>query len=260
LTPKIKEDIFMTYEIRYNSKFNSHEVYFDGKPSEEVRQALKDMRFRWHSVNKCWYGYNQSEESIAHAITAAGTEEEPASVFGDGYLGGGAIYGSKSHKHLYGADLSAAVRGDLKKAGIKGATCKIHSYAGGQSLTVTLRVAPSDFLPFDQYLEGYRIKGSQSWIYMENGEYIHCDKYWGADGDEQERIRISAARRDYGKVTTEEAAYRLGWIDFLTAAAKKTVERIDSIVSAYRYDCSNGMVDYFDTNFYYDIRLKPVAG
>jgi len=37
------------------------------------------------------------------------------------------------------------------------------------------------------------------------------------------------------------------------------VARIDAIVSAYRYDCSNGMVDYFDTNFYYDIRLKPVV-
>lgn len=34
---------------------------------------------------------------------------------------------------------------------------------------------------------------------------------------------------------------------------------IDAIISAYRYDCSNSMVDYFDTNFYYAIRLKPVA-
>jgi len=249
----------MTYEIRYNCKYNSHEVYFDGKPSEEVRQALKDMRFRWHSVNKCWYGYNQTEESIAAAITATTTDEEPASVIGDGYMGGGAIYGSKSHKYLWGADLSAAVREDLKKAGIKGATCKIHTYAGGQNLTVTVKVNPSDFLSFEQYLDNYRIKGSQAWIYLDNGEYIHCDKYWSLDADEREQIRRSAAERDYRKVTTEEAAYTLGWIDFLTEAAKKTVARIDAIVSAYRYDCSNGMVDYFDTNFYYDIRLKPVV-
>lgn len=248
----------MTYEIRTNAQYNSTEIYFDGKPSEAVREVLKSHKFRWHSVKRCWYGY-ASEESIAAAITGTTTDEEPAAVIGDGYMGGGAIYGSKSHKYLWGADLSAAVREDLKKAGIKGTSCKIHTYAGGQNLTVTVRVNPADFLSFEQYLDNYRIKGSQAWIYLDNGEYIHCDKYWGADGDEQERIRRSAAQRDYRKVTTEEAAYTLGWIDFLTEAAKKTVERIDAIVSAYRYDCSNGMVDYFDTNFYYDIRLKPVA-
>ena len=248
----------MTYEIRNNAQYNSTEIYFDGKPSEAVREVLKSHKFRWHSVKRCWYGY-ASEESIAAAITATTTDEEPASVIGDGYMGGGAIYGSKSNRHLYGADLSAAVREDLKKAGIKGATCKIHTYAGGQNLTVTVKVNPSDFLSFEQYLDNYRIKGSQAWIYLDNGEYIHCDKYWSLDADEWEQIRRSAAERDYRKVTTEEAAYTLGWIDFLTEAAKKTVARIDAIVSAYRYDCSNGMVDYFDTNFYYDIRLKPVA-
>ena len=110
----------MTYEISYNSKYNSHEIRFDGKPSEEVRNALKAMHFRWHSVNRCWYGYNQSEESIASAITGASTEEEPNTVYGDGYLGGGSVYGSKSNLHLYGSDLSAAIRSDIKKAGIKG--------------------------------------------------------------------------------------------------------------------------------------------
>lgn len=248
----------MTYEIRNNSQYNSTEIYFDGKPSEAVREVLKSHKFRWHSVKRCWYGY-ESEETIAAAITSTTTDEAPASVIGDGYMGGGAIYGSKSHRHLYGADLSAAVRADLKKAGIKGTSCKIHTYSGGQSLTVTVKVSAADFLTFEQYLENYRIKGSQAWIYMEGGEYIHSDKYWAADGEEQERIRVSAATRDYRKATTEEAAYQLGWIDFLTDAAKKTVERIDAIISAYRYDCSNGMVDYFDTNFYYDIRLKPVA-
>lgn len=42
----------MTYEIRKNHQFNSAEIYFDGKPSEEVRNALKALKFRWHSVKK----------------------------------------------------------------------------------------------------------------------------------------------------------------------------------------------------------------
>ena len=136
----------MTYEIRNNTQFGSSEVYFDEKPSEAVREALKQLKMRWHSVKRCWYGY-ASEETIAAAITGTTTEEEPATVIGDGYMGGGAVYGSKSNRYLFGSDLSAAIRADLKKAGIK-ATVKVHSYAGGQSITVTYKTTSADYIPF----------------------------------------------------------------------------------------------------------------
>lgn len=248
----------MTYNITYNAQFGSQEIYFDGKPSDAVRSALKELKFRWHSVKRCWYGY-AAEETIAKAITGTTTDEEPASVVGDGYMGGGAVYGSKSHKWLFGADLSAAVREDLKKAGIK-ASCKIHTYSGGQSLTVTLKTTAADYIPFEQYLESFRLNYS-GWITYGPGagEFIHSDKYFELDGEERERIRQAAAAWQYNKNTTQESTPRVGWIDWLTDEAKAVVEQIDSIVSAYRYDCSNSMVDYFDTNFYYDIRLKPVA-
>lgn len=250
----------MTYEINYNSKYNSYEVHFDGKPSEEVRNALKAMRFRWHSVNKCWYGYNCSEESIAHAITAASTEENPASVVGDGYLGGGSYYGSKSHKYLHGADLSAAIRSDLKAAGIKGVTVKCHSYTGGQNITATIKVSESDYISKDDFIAAYEVKYSQYWItYGDNGECIHVDKYFALEGDEREQIRLAAAEREWTQHTTKEQDVRLSWVNWLKAETMNKLQSIDSIISAYRYDNSNGMVDYFDTNFYYDLRLKPVA-
>lgn len=248
----------MTYEISYNSQYKSHEVRFDGKPSEEVRAALKAMRFRWHSVNKCWYGYNQSEESIAAAITGASTEEEPNTVCGDGYMGGGSVYGSKSHKWLYGSDLSAAIRADIKKAGIKGVTVKCHSYSGGQSITATIKTTEADYVPWAQFLADYHISGGTTWIYMD-GEHIHADKYWTADSEERERIRTAAAAYEYRQYTTKEQTPRVSWINWLTDEALKKVQHVDSIISAYRYDNSNGMVDYFDTNFYYDLCLKPVA-
>lgn len=251
----------MTYSINYNSQYNSYEVYFDGKPSESVRNALKALKFRWHSAKRCWYGFNQSEESLAAAITSTTTEEDPASVVGDGYMGGGSVYGSKSNRSLYGSDLSAAVRQDLKAAGIKGASVKCKTYAGGQSLTVTVKQDPSCYIPFAEYLENYQITGGQGWIYYGSGagEYIHYEKYWSLDGDERERIRQAAAAYEYKKRTTEECAYSLRHVDWLTDEALKRLQKIDAIVSAYRYDCSNSMVDYFDTNFYYDIVQKPVA-
>ena len=45
-----------------NEQFNSLEISFDEKPSEEVREILKANHFRWHSVKKVWYGYKTQEE------------------------------------------------------------------------------------------------------------------------------------------------------------------------------------------------------
>lgn len=60
----------MTYEIRQNTQYNSLEVYFDGKPSEEVRDVLKSHKFRWHSQKRCWYGY-KDEGTVRTAIDGA---------------------------------------------------------------------------------------------------------------------------------------------------------------------------------------------
>lgn len=57
----------MTYTITNNAQFNSLEITFDGKPSEAVRDALKALKFRWHSVKRCWYG-KATEEAVRSAI------------------------------------------------------------------------------------------------------------------------------------------------------------------------------------------------
>ena len=48
-----------------NPQFNSLEIAFDGKPSEAIREALKELKFRWHGVKKVWYGY--ADEAAAKA-------------------------------------------------------------------------------------------------------------------------------------------------------------------------------------------------
>ena len=62
---KEKEIKTMTYTITNNPQFNSLEITFDGKPSEEIRNALKALKFRWHNVKKCWYGYSTEEAAKA---------------------------------------------------------------------------------------------------------------------------------------------------------------------------------------------------
>lgn len=55
----------MTYEIKNNTAFGSIEIYFSEKPADAVLEALKNARFRWHGVKKCWYGYIEAEKIAA---------------------------------------------------------------------------------------------------------------------------------------------------------------------------------------------------
>lgn len=58
------------FTITANAAYNSIEISFDSKPSEAVREALKSLRFRWHSVKRVWYGYTD-EATAREAIEAA---------------------------------------------------------------------------------------------------------------------------------------------------------------------------------------------
>lgn len=62
----------MNYTITANPAFNSLEITFDGKPAQEVRDALKALKFRWHAEKKCWYGYSD-ENTVRAAIDGGDT-------------------------------------------------------------------------------------------------------------------------------------------------------------------------------------------
>lgn len=249
----------MKYEITKNAEFGSLEVRFDEKPADTVRLALKRLKMRWHGVNKCWYGYANESDLVA-AILENTPEEQPATVCTDGYMGVGAVYGSKSNKALYGADLSAAIRADIKAAGIKGVTVKCKSYSGGQSITATIRTSPADYIDEADYIAAYRVRGN--WVY--DGERsVYSGDFYNMSAEEQERLRVAAARYEYARYTTTKQdinQYHIDKYTHLTATALERVQRIKTIIEAYRYDESNSMVDYFDTNFYYHICTAPVAG
>lgn len=253
----------MNYEIRNNTQFNSKEIYFDGKPSEAVRSALKELHFRWHGIKKCWYGYADENALIAAILGTNGEaeQEESATVTTDGYLGGGAVYGSKSRRGLYGKDLKKAIAEDIKRAGIKGVTLSMRH----GNITATINTTPEDFISLEEYIKVYDIQGGQYWIEYtdENGhrQCIHCEKFYALDSwEEREKIRVSAATLDYTKGTTETAClneYYLERNKHFSPSGMEKVNKINSIISAYRYDESNAMVDYFHTNFYYSLITQP---
>lgn len=51
----------ISYRVEENKQYNSKEIYFEKMPAKETREALKKMRFRWHSLKKCWYGFATME-------------------------------------------------------------------------------------------------------------------------------------------------------------------------------------------------------
>lgn len=65
--------------IKKNDQFNSLEISFDGKPSQEIRDVLKTHRFRWHSIKKIWYGYADQEELEKDIRATEEDREEPGS-------------------------------------------------------------------------------------------------------------------------------------------------------------------------------------
>ena len=251
----------MNYEIRENTQFNSKEIYFTGKPSQEVRDALKALKFRWHSAKKCWYGF-ADESTLINTILDTNTEEqdEPATVTTNGYLGGGAVYGSKSHLGLYGQDLKKAIAADIKKAGIKGVTL---SEKRGD-ITATINTQPEDIKPYDEFISTYEINTASYWIDYFNDEgkieNIHIEKYFSLDREDQDKIRIAAAKLEYKKYSLSRATINEYYIDRYTnfsASGLAKIQAINNIIKAYRFDESNGMVDYFHTNFYYNLIAQP---
>lgn len=250
----------MTYEITNNTQYGSIEVYFDGKPAQAIRDALKLLRFRWHGIKKCWYGF-AAESTVRETILTACEGND--TVVTDGYLGATAVYGAKSQRYLHGSDLSAAIRDDLKQAGIKGVTVSCKTYAGGQSITATIKTTADDMVSLEEYKAAYRVKASFCWICTaDHPEGIHVDTFFGMDEAEQEATRQAAAEWDYNRAATTQHTlnqYRLDDCIEYTEAFRKKLHTVNQIISAYRYDDSNSMVDYFDTNFYYDIKVKPVS-
>lgn len=52
-----------------NREKNGIEVYFDGKPSDDVIAELKENRWRWFPAKRCWYTrYSAENEQLAQRL------------------------------------------------------------------------------------------------------------------------------------------------------------------------------------------------
>lgn len=64
--------------IAKNEKWNSYELTFDGKPSEQVRDLLKANGYRWNKTRGIWYGFADISEQLNGNAGQAQTSEKTA--------------------------------------------------------------------------------------------------------------------------------------------------------------------------------------
>lgn len=66
-------------EVKRNSEHNGIELYFDTKPAAAIIAGLKERRFKWHSVKKCWYAVaTAANVEFASALADGGQTPAPA--------------------------------------------------------------------------------------------------------------------------------------------------------------------------------------
>lgn len=69
-----------TFSITNNDYFKSIEISFTEKPSEQIRNVLKALRFRWHYTKKVWYGYANKQVLIDRLNTVLPVKVEAVKV------------------------------------------------------------------------------------------------------------------------------------------------------------------------------------
>lgn len=190
----------------------------------------------------------------------------------EGYMGAIKTTGSKSHKFLYGAELSKEVKNDLqavlspdlKKSQV---LAKIQTYTGGQHLTITLKLQKSIYgATLEEYKKTIRERVQLDkilWVWNEeNGQPVQVfhEKYWNLDAEGKKKIEDMTADKmaEYTYFSDGETInhYYIDEEPKLNDRGKELIKAANKIIRAYNRDDSNAQVDYFDTNFYYDIKIK----
>lgn len=147
---------------------------------------------------------------------------------------------------------------DLKAAGVKGVTVRCKTYSGGQSVTVTAVIERADLVQdyriddhdLLHYLNCHGAFDGERWVYYTKN--LDDPAAW-AD------LAAKVSAYEINKYSKPQSInhYHIENYHEIGAAFIAKLQKIRDIITAYRYDDSNSMVDYFDTNFYYDIDTKP---
>lgn len=187
----------------------------------------------------------------------------------DGYLGAIKTTGSKSRLYLGDAELSKQIRQalqqvlapELSKSDVR---VRKESYSMGRTIHITLRLDKGKYAPTrDEYKQSVvdNVKRRKyTWIRTGDGKDIFHEAYDKMTEDEKRKVEQATAEQyavwNYDRDTTDINHYHIDKEDMLNDDGKEIVKVANQVIRAFNYDDSNAMVDYFDTNFYYNLKVE----
>lgn len=253
----------MNVTINMNEEKHGIELIFNEKPNTDTLAALKNNGFRWHRQKKLWYAKNTPERiELANTLSSGSLSDHISGHTEDGYMGAVKWVGNNC-KAFYGSDLAKEFRKMFKIYGIKGVTVRAGKATYTDHFTFTVKTTDTDYISLDEYLKDYTVEdliNGRAWIKNTDDSDLFTDEFWNIDGDTQHKILEYNARADYERETSDIQLNYYHIHDY-KAFTKDMIEKLDllhKIILSYNYDDSNSMVDYFDTNFYYDIDIKRI--
>lgn len=195
--------------------------------------------------------------------------KEYTTVASDGYMGAIKTTGSKSQVYLGDAELSKQIRQalqavlapELSKSDVR---VRKESYSMGRTIHITLRLDKNKYAPTrDEYkqivIENVK-RQRYNWIQNGDGKDVFHEAYWNMTDEEKRKAEQATAEQqaiwNYDRDTVDINQYHIDKEDMLTDDGKKIVEVANQVIKAFNYDDSNAQVDYFDTNFYYNLKVE----
>lgn len=246
-------------KINLNQELNGIELSFESKPERATLDAIKAQGFRWNGKKSVWYA-KQSAERLTFAETLGQietkTETKTTNKINLDNLG-------ENTPHLGGADLSKAIREDLKRRGVKGCTVKVFHH---DSITVTYTATPEDFASIEEAKERFTLQDlvniiNRDRLYLDN-HYVSLSEYEAMTEAEQEALYTRYIVEQINKISEFRGRWADNRNDYfeLSAAGFEKLNAIYKIANQWNYDNSDIMTDYFDVGYYLNVDIKHPAG
>lgn len=165
----------------------------------------------------------------------------------EAYMGGQGYEGSNSN--CYSSDAIKRMREIVKDCKIKGVTFSRHSFSGGSSISIKVKLLPGDVRDYDEIAEQ-----------IENTDFLnighrHC--FWKETAERQKELLHHWGIEWYKMMASGNGSSIMHYWQLDQKKNPCYTEQffdrwnaIGKIVSSFNYEHSNAMVDYFDVNFY----------
>lgn len=278
----MKNNYIATKEL--NKELNGIELYFSVYPLAGTKETLKKYGFRWNRKKACWYA-NQSEDTLYIANVCAETTlteyKNIAKQTGEEVT---EIKTAKADKkapkkaetkqdiinleglgenrpHLYGAELAAAIREDLKKRGVTGVTVRADKVTHDTGITVTIKATENDIASVEEMKKRYpyslfTCKADRGFY---NGkEFIY--NFFDLSEEARQEEYNNYIHYELSKVSGFSTYHteRKGHPELTTAFYNKCLA-VFKIANQWNYNHSDSMTDYFDIGYFLDIDIKKPA-